>query len=122
MRPYSSPQISHFEWGRVEAAGRSFKDAKLYPGGVREWDWNETGTRHEPGIQTTDVDELLEHGASVVVLSKGINKRLQVPAETVAYLEERGVDVEVLQTEAAVKRYNELSRRVPVGALIHSTC
>jgi hypothetical protein len=34
-----SPRISHVAWGRLEVAGQgAFKDAKLYPGGAREWD------------------------------------------------------------------------------------
>ena len=56
---------------RFEGSG-SLKDAKLYPGGARAWDWRETGTRHDPGIQPTDVAELLDHGAEVVVLSTGV--------------------------------------------------
>ena len=46
----ASPAIHHDAWGRVEVAGepRPFKDVKLYPGGAREWDWGETGTRHRP--------------------------------------------------------------------------
>ena len=75
-----SPRISHLSWGRLEIEGQgAFKDAKLYPGGAREWDWRETGTRHMPGIQAADVEELLEHGAQVVVLSKGVLARLQPP-------------------------------------------
>jgi hypothetical protein len=66
-----SPHITLLSWGRLEVEDGSFKDAKLFPGGSREWDWNETGTGHVPGIQPADVEELLEHGATVVVLSKG---------------------------------------------------
>jgi hypothetical protein len=67
-----SPRITHLSWGRLEIDGyaKPFKDAKLFPGGARAWDWNETGTRHVPGIQPADVEELLTHGARVVVLSK----------------------------------------------------
>ena len=74
MMPKSSPHITHFSWGQIEIEGldKAFKDAKIDPGGAREWDWNETGTRHEPGIQPTEVQELLEKGANVVVLSKGV--------------------------------------------------
>lgn len=70
--------------GRMEVDGiGAGKDFKLYPGGGRGWDWNETGTRHSPGIQPADVEELLAHGATVVVLSLGMNRRLQVdPAHT----------------------------------------
>ena len=121
----SSPRITHLSWGRIEteAPHGSFKDAKCYPGGARAWDWNETGTSHSPGIQPADVEELLEHGAEVVVLSKGINERLQVKPETLDMLEEQGVDTDVLQTERAVDRYNALQEEgTPVGGLFHSTC
>ena len=119
----SSPQIEHLSWGRLETDGHTFKDAKCFPGGARAWDWNETGTRHDPGIQPADAEELLEHGAEVVVLSTGINERLQVPQETLDALDEAGVETEVLQTERAVARYNTLvDEGRAVGGLFHSTC
>ena len=124
-----SPRITDVSWGHLEIENesengrQSFKDAKLYPGGARAWDWNETGTSHTPGIQPGDVEELLEHGASVVILSQGMNRRLQVKSETLDMLDEAGVDAHVLQTEQAVERYNELqAEEKPVGGLFHSTC
>ena len=119
-----SPRIEALSWGRVEVEGQAsaFKDAKLFPGGAREWDWNETGTRHVPGIQPADIEELIAHGAEVVVLSRGVYERLQVCDETLAALEEAGAEVHVAQTEEAVRLYNELADRSRVGALIHSTC
>lgn len=119
-----SPTISHLSWGRIEVSGHdvAFKDAKLYPGGAREWDWRETGTEHTPGIQPADVEELLEKGATVVVLSKGVQERLQVCPETLELLERRGIEVHVLQTERAVEKYNELAAHRKAGGLFHSTC
>ena len=96
--------------------------ARVSPGGAREWDWRETGTRHEPGIQPADVQELIDHGAKAVVLSKGSWERLQVCPETLEALADNGIEVEVLQTEAAVERFNDLRESVPVGGLFHSTC
>jgi hypothetical protein len=119
----ASPRISEFAWGRVETAdGGVFRDAKLWPGGGREWDWTETGTHHVPGIQPADVMELLDNGAETIVLSRGVYERLQTCRETLDLLEGRGVKVEVLQTERAVERYNELAAEGPVGGLFHSTC
>jgi len=117
-----SPKINSLHWGEIKANGRTYKDVKLFPGGSRAWDWNETGTHHVPGIQPADVEELLEHGAEVVVLSRGINKRLQTSDDTKAYLKEKGCQYYILQSEKAVKKYNELCTSKPVGALIHSTC
>lgn len=119
-----SPRILDLAWGHLEIEGhhRTFKDAKLYPGGAREWNWRETGTRHTPGIQPADVRELVVHGADVVILSTGVNERLGVCPETIAELDKMDVDVHVLPTSDAVSLYNELSKERNVGALIHSTC
>jgi len=119
-----SPRVTHLSWGHLEVEGRDepYKDAKLWPGGSRAWDWGETGTGHTPGIQPEDVEELVRHGAARVILSRGMMRRLQVQDRTLAWLEERGVEVEVLPTAEAVERYNELVGEEPVGALIHSTC
>jgi len=68
-----SPRITHLEWGRIDAEGLArAHDVKLWPGGGRAWDWSETGTHHVPGIQIADVEELLEEGARIVVLSRGM--------------------------------------------------
>lgn len=119
-----SPRVTGLSWGRTEVEGAegAYKDAKLWPGGSRAWDWNETGTGHVPGIQPADVRELVEQGAEVVVLSRGQHERLRVQQETLEFLEEHGVETEVLPTDEAVERYNELAGERPVGALIHSTC
>lgn len=114
------PRITGLSWGRIEVEGGGvFKDAKLYPGGAEEWDWNETGTRHSPGVQPADVRPLLERGASVVVVGTGFHERLEVQPETLRMLEERGVEAHVLGTEEAVRMLGELEG---AGALIHSTC
>jgi len=119
----NSPRIVRLAWGRIEVEGyAAFKDAKVFPGGAREWDWRETGTRHVSGIQPADIEELIAHGAKVIVLSKGIWERLEVCPETLEILARRGIKAEVLQTEAAVKRFNELRESLPAGALFHSTC
>jgi hypothetical protein len=120
-----SPLVTQLSWGRLEVEGRDgqFKDAKLFPGGAREWDWSETGTSHEPGIQPADVEELLDRGTTVVVLSRGFYERLLVRRETLRKLEERKVPVYVERTGEAVRLYNELSKKnEKVGALVHSTC
>jgi hypothetical protein len=118
-----SPRILALAWGELEAEGLgTLKDAKLWPGGGRAWDWSETGTRHDPGIQIEDAEELIEHGAVAIVLSRGMDEVLQVPAETVRALEGRGVAVHVAETRKAAELYNELAVSVPVGGLFHSTC
>jgi hypothetical protein len=117
-----SPQVQRHDWGHLEVEGLGeLKDAKLWPGGGRSWDWNETGTQHRPGIQPADVTELLEHDAEIVVLSRGRQCRLETCPETFDLLEQ--VEVVHQETGAAIDEYNRLAaegRRV--AALLHSTC
>ena len=89
---------------------------------VLEPDWRETETRHVPGSQPADVAELLDHGAEVVVLSKGMLERLQICPETLDLLRNRGIPAHVLPTADAVLLYNRLATKQKVGGLFHSTC
>lgn len=118
-----SPKILSQAWGKIEVEGfGEFKDVKLYPGGARKWDWRETGTDHDPGVQVADADELIEHGAQVVILTQGVLGALKVPDETIAALEARGVTVQTAKTPKAIELYDQLREKEAVGILIHSTC
>ena len=123
VRPYS-PRIARIEWGRVIVSGLGdYRDVKLWPGGGREWDWRETETHHVPGIQIADVEQLLDEGATVLVLSRGMDLVLQTAEETVEHLHRLGKVIHILETRKAVEKYNELVESgETVGALIHSTC
>lgn len=119
------PRVTGLEWGRLEVEGspEAYKDAKLWPGGSRGWDWNETGTRHAPGVQLADVEEILERGARAIVIGRGMHGRLEVPAETREALAERGVELHAARTPDAVETYHRLLEETPeVGALFHTTC
>ena len=119
-----SPRIISIKWGRMDieniGVGRDFK---LWPGGGRPWDWNETGTSHAPGIQPADIDELLVNGSEVLVFSRGMNLSLGISQEAVDYLRDRYMEYYFEETKAAVKIYNRLAEEgKAVGGLFHSTC
>lgn len=106
----------------VEGIGRG-KDFKLWPSGGRTWDWDETGTHHQPGIQPSDVAELVKNGCSTIVLSRGRLLRLRTCPETFDFLCEHGISVQVAETVKAIGIYNEFAKSgKAVGGLFHSTC
>ncbi len=119
-----SPKIAHISWGKMEVEGLGKgRDFKLYPGGGREWDWAETNTHHVPGIQLADVQELLDNGSEVVVLTRGMQLVLQTCPETLQLLQENHIRVFVEETTAAVETYNKMvDLQQLVGGLFHSTC
>ena len=123
MMEIRSPKITKISWGSIEIDNAQvFKDVKLYPGGCRKWDWQETGTRHYIGIQYSDVQELIENGADEIILTKGVLGRLRVPPKLAQQLEMEGLKIHILKTKAAIKLYNSLIKSKKVGALIHTTC
>jgi hypothetical protein len=118
-----APKITTLSWGRIATEAGVFRDAKLWPGGGRNWDWTETGTDHDIGLQPADIEELLDHGATIIVVGRGQHERLSVPRGAVSTAERVGARMEVLPTKAAVERYNALAGQGElVGALIHTTC
>ena len=121
---FSSPKILSVKWGKmeVEEVGAA-KDFKLWPGGGRSWNWSEHGTGHSVGIQPGDCEELLQHQCTVVVLSRGMFKRLKIAKETLDYLNSNNVEIITEETKKAVKQYNELvDQGKAVGGLFHTTC
>ena len=124
VRDERSPRVGRNGWGTIEVEGLGkLRDAKLWPGGGRAWDWNETGTRHRPGIQPADLAELLEHGSEIVVLSRGRQLRLETSPAAVDLLDDRNLRFVREETAAAIDAYNRLAaegRRV--AALLHTTC
>lgn len=115
-------KIKNLSWGKVETTDGTFKDVKISQSGAEEWNWNETGTHHTPGIQPEDVKDLVDK-VDIIILSSGQEERLQVMDKTIEYIESKGVEVERYETKKAVDRYNELvEKNESVGALIHSTC
>ena len=122
-RQQPSPRIKAVAWGRIEVEGiGTFRDAKIFPGGARAWDWDETGTAHDPGIQPADVAELIDHGATTVLLSQGMASRLHVCPQTLQLLADKRIKAHVLPTEEAVELYNRLRDRERVAGLFHTTC
>jgi len=127
MKQKEPTLITGLEWGRITIGigGRvvTFKDCKVWPGGAVSWNWKETGTEHEPGIQPADILDLLEKRIEVMVLSRGQSSRLGVCPETEALLRQRGIEVHILDTRQAVERYNDLARQgCRVAGVFHSTC
>jgi len=119
--------IKNLSWGKIELKVNgdtvSFRDCKIWPGGAREWDWDETGTSHSPGIQVADIEEFLDKDVEIIILTRGQQSRLQVMKETQIYLDRADITYYIEDTNQAVDHFNELSRAGKrVGGVFHTTC
>ena len=68
-----------------------------------------------------DLDDVLEELPDHLLVGTGAYGQMRPDPDTVERLRERGVEVEVLPTGEAVRRYGELDPRRTAAAL-HLTC
>jgi len=114
--------IKDLKWGSLKIGSTIFRDVRVWPQYAEEWDWNTTGTRHNPGIQKEDLEDFIDQ-VDIIVLSQGVEGVLQIKPETIEYLNEKEKAFFIALTPIAVEKYNELlAQGIRVGALIHSTC
>ncbi len=121
-----SPIIVDAQWAKITVKDNGkelvYEDVKLWPGRSKKWDWTESGTHHNPGIQIADIQEFINN-VDAVILTRGMNLVLQVPQATIDYAKNLGKQVYVGQTQDMVKKYNELVKQgIKVGGVFHSTC
>ncbi len=116
------PIINSFKWGVIEIDGICYIDAKIYPDKAENWDWSKTHTDHDSGIQAQDVQDLVDHGCTFIILSQGLGRKLDVSFESYKVLLKADIDFLVTDTISAIDRYNaEIDDETYlVGALIHT--
>lgn len=125
--PETQTTITHISWGHIEVTINDhtlrFKDCKIWPGGAAPWDWTLTGTHHNPGIQVADLQELLAHDPDVIILTRGMQRRLQTTPQAEQHLNARGIPYHIKETNQAVALFNTLAQKGnrPAG-LFHTTC
>ena len=108
------PEIDDYGFGRVTIDGRQeTRDVIVLPDRVvRGW-WRKEGH----GLVLADLDEVLDELPRRLLVGTGAYGRLRPDADTLETLRARGVEVEVLPTAEAVRRYAELDPRKTAAAL-----
>jgi hypothetical protein len=111
-------RLENYSFGRLTVDGREHtRDLIVLPDRVvPDW-WRREG--HSLAME--DLDEVLDELPERLVFGVGAHGRLRPDAAVIAELERRGVQVECLPTDAAVRRYRELDERRTAAAL-HLTC
>jgi hypothetical protein len=112
------PQIEAYGFGRVTIDGREeTRDVIVLPERVvRGW-WRKQGH----GLVLQDLDEVLEELPERLLVGTGAYGQMLPDAGALESLRARGIDVEVLPTADAVRRYAQLDPRKTAAAL-HLTC
>jgi hypothetical protein len=111
-------RLAGYEFGRLVVDGtEERRDVIVLPDGVvRNW-WREDGH----SLVLADLEEVLDRLPERLVIGTGASGRMRPDTRTLEELRARGIEVEVLPTEEAVRRYGELDPARTAAAL-HLTC
>jgi hypothetical protein len=83
---------------------------------VSNW-WRKDGH----ALVIDDLGEVLDELPERLIVGTGADQRMRPDPNAIEHLEERGIEVEVLPTAAAVRRFEELDPALTAAAL-HLTC
>jgi hypothetical protein len=110
--------IDEYRFGHIVIDGRAHrKDVIVLPTRVVSNWWRRDGH----GLVLEDLDDVLSELPDRLIVGCGAHKRLRPDPRTIEELEHRGISVEALATEEAVRRFNELDPATTAAAL-HLTC
>lgn len=112
--------IEEYSFGRIRVGGKAYtSDVIVYPDRVDSSWWRMDGHCLVP----EDLADLLLDPSTVLVIGTGYSGRMEVPAETIADLRGRGMQVLATPTKDAVEEFNRLQRQhARVVAALHLTC
>ena len=111
-------RLSDYSFGRLVVDGEEqTSDVIVLPDRVVTNWWRQDG--HSLAME--DLAEVEDELPEKLILGTGAHGRLRPPRAVLEELERRGIDVEVLHTDDAVRRYGELDERRTAAAL-HLTC
>jgi hypothetical protein len=110
--------LEDYRFGHLRVDGtEETKDVIVLPDRVvRNW-WRLDGHR----LVMDDLKEVMEELPGRLIVGTGADERMQPDPQALGDLRARGIEVEVLPTDRAVKRYTELDPGETAVAL-HLTC
>jgi hypothetical protein len=111
-------RLEDYSFGRLTVDGQEHtRDLIVLPDRVvGDW-WRREGH----SLAMDDLEEVIDDLPGRLVVGIGAHSQLRPDPAVIADLERRGVQVECLPTDAAVRRYGELDERGTAAAL-HLTC
>lgn len=114
----SMARIEQYRFGHIVVDGEErTRDVIVLPDRVLTGWWRADGHR----LALADIDDVIDELPERLLIGTGAYGQMRPDPETLNELRRRGVEVEALPTNEAVRRYGELDPRRTAAAL-HLTC
>jgi hypothetical protein len=112
------PRLENYRFGHVVVDGNEqTRDLIVLPDRVLTNWWRADGHR----LALVDLEDVVDELPERLLVGTGAHGRMRPDPEALNELRQRGVEVEALPTDEAVRRYGELDPRRTAAAL-HLTC
>jgi hypothetical protein len=112
------PDIGNYQFGRLVVDGTEHtKDVIILPNRVLAGWWRRNGH----ALVLDDLSGVLDELPERLVVGAGAYGRMRPDPDTLQALQDRGIEVEVHNTDEAVDRYRAADKRRTAAAL-HLTC
>lgn len=111
--------IDSYSFGRIVIDGRTYNSDVIVHGDGVEANWYR---KEGHSLCVQDLGRILPLKPSILIIGTGHSGAMDVPQETLQFVESKGIQVVVLQTKEACKRFNELAKSHRVVAALHLTC
>ena len=105
-----------YHFGSFSINGRLYNhDIKVIDGQVKYW------KNHH--LDLKDVHDAIMAKPEIIVIGTGASGAIEVSQEIKDYVEQNKIQLIILTTQEAVKKFNALEKRKrKVAAILHSTC
>jgi len=112
--------VDDYSFGRIRVTGKEYtSDVIIYSNRVDSSWWRNEGHLLIP----EDMSDILLDPPATLVIGTGYFGRMEVPAETLEKIRERGIGVFVARTKEAVGEFNRLQQQHGSAvAALHLTC
>lgn len=112
-------RISNYSFGKITVDGETFtQDLIIFPDKVMPSWWRQQGHSLSPD----DLMEVIESAPDILMVGTGYSGVMKVPDDTVSYLEQKGIEVQINATAGAVEAFNHAPEDKKVIAALHLTC
>ena len=113
-------KIKKYSFGKMEINGKMYEnDLIVFPDKIKSNWWRKKGHK----LLIEDLDEVIEFNPEILIIGKGASGQMAVPVQTKRLLKQKGIEIKVMKTNQAYKKFNELIEKdnKVVGAF-HLTC
>lgn len=113
------PRITHYDFGTITIDGETYRsDVIILPDRVVAGWWRRDGH----SLVLDDLGDVMADPPATLIVGTGAYGAMSVPSQTIAALEDLGIDVIAQPTREAVATYGRLSPAGRVAAGLHLTC